>query len=74
VANRVSVDRRHFDRRMPQRRALLDEVCDGRAPLLITRRNARSVVLMLEEDYDGLMEMVHLANSPADAVHLRYHY
>jgi antitoxin YefM len=43
------------------------EVCNGRAPLVITRRNARSVVLMSEEDYDGLMETVHLLNSPANA-------
>ena len=35
--------------------------------LVITRRNARSVVLMSEEDYDGLMETVHLLNSPANA-------
>jgi antitoxin YefM len=48
----------------------MDEVCNGRAPLLITRRNARSVVLMSEEDYDGLMETVHLLNSPANAVRL----
>jgi antitoxin YefM len=50
--------------------AYMDEVCNGRAPLLITRRNARSVVLMSEEDYDGLMETAHLLNSPANAGHL----
>ena len=32
--------------------------------------NARSVVLMSEEDYDGLMETVHLLNSPANASRL----
>jgi len=42
----------------------MDEVCDGRAPLVVTRQNARSVVLMSEEDYDGLMETVHLLNAP----------
>lgn len=41
----------------------MDEVCNGRAPLVITRRNARSVVLMAEEDYDGLIETAHLLNS-----------
>jgi hypothetical protein len=45
-------------------------VCNGRAPLVITRRNARSVVLMSEEDYDGLTETVHLLNSPANAARL----
>ena len=48
----------------------MDEVCDGRAPLVVTRQNARSVVLMSEEDYDGLMETVHLLNSPANAERL----
>ena len=50
--------------------ACMDEVCNGRAPLLITRRNARRVVLMSEEDYDSLMETAHLLNSPANAVRL----
>ena len=50
--------------------ASMDEVCNGRAPLLITRRNARSVVLMSEEDYDGLLETAHLLNSPANAARL----
>jgi len=48
----------------------MDEVCDGRAPLVVTRQNARSVVLMSEEDYDGLIETVHLLNSPANAERL----
>ena len=50
--------------------AYMDEVCNGRAPLVITRRNARSVVLMSEEDYDGLIETVHRLNSPANAARL----
>jgi antitoxin YefM len=48
----------------------MDEVCDGRSPLVVTRQNARSVVLMSEEDYGGLMETVHLLNSPANAERL----
>jgi antitoxin YefM len=39
-------------------------------PLLVTRRNERSVVLMSEEVYDGLMETVHLLGSPANAARL----
>jgi antitoxin YefM len=35
-----------------------------------TRQNARSVVIMSEEDYDGLMETVHLLKSPANAARL----
>jgi antitoxin YefM len=48
----------------------MDEVCNDRAPLLVTRQNARSVVLMSEEDYEGLMETVHLLKSPANAARL----
>jgi antitoxin YefM len=48
----------------------MDEVCDARAPLFVTRQNARSVVLLSEEDYEGLMETVHLLKSPANAARL----
>ncbi|MHB8272556.1 type II toxin-antitoxin system Phd/YefM family antitoxin [Bradyrhizobium sp.] len=48
----------------------MEEVCDSRAPLLVTRQNARSVVIMSEDDYEGLMETVHLLNSPANAARL----
>jgi antitoxin YefM len=48
----------------------MDEVCDSRAPLLVTRQNARSVVIMSEQDYEGLMETVHLLKSPANAARL----
>lgn len=50
--------------------AYMDEVCDGRSPLVITRQNARSVVMLAEEDYEGLMETVHLLRSPANAARL----
>jgi len=48
----------------------MDAVCDNRAPLFVTRQNARSVVLISEEDYEGLMETVHLLKSPANAMRL----
>ena len=48
----------------------MDEVCNDRAPLFVTRQNARSVVLMSEDDYEGLMETVHLLKSPANAARL----
>jgi antitoxin YefM len=48
----------------------MEEVCDSRAPLVVTRQNARSVVLISEEDYEGLMETVHLLKSPANAARL----
>ena len=48
----------------------MDEVCNTRAPLLVTRQNARSVVMVAEDDYEGLMETVHLLRAPANAVRL----
>jgi len=48
----------------------MDEVCDSRAPLFVTRQNARSVVVMSEDDYEGLMETVHLLKSPVNAARL----
>ena len=45
---------------------LMDKVCDSRAPLLVTRQNARSVVMLSEDEYEGLMETVHLLRSPAN--------
>jgi antitoxin YefM len=48
----------------------MDEVCNTHAPLLVTRQNARSVVLVSEDDYEGLMETVHLLRSPANATRL----
>ena len=48
----------------------MDQVCNTRAPLVVTRQNARSVVMVSEEDYEGLMETVHLLRSPANAQRL----
>jgi antitoxin YefM len=50
--------------------AYMEKVCDEHAPLVVTRQNARSVVLLSEEEYEGLMETVHLLKSPANAVRL----
>jgi antitoxin YefM len=48
----------------------MDEVCNTRAPLLVTRQNARSVVMVSEEDYEGLLETAHLLRSPVNAARL----
>lgn len=48
----------------------MDRVCDSRNPLVVTRQNARSVVLVSEEEYEGLMETLHLLRSPTNATRL----
>ena len=48
----------------------MDKVCDSRAPLLVTRQNARSVVIVSEAEYEAMMETVHLLRSPANAERL----
>lgn len=48
----------------------MDEVCDSRAPLVVTRQNARSVVMLAEAEYESLLETLHLLRSPANAERL----
>jgi antitoxin YefM len=48
----------------------MDEVCDSHAPLHVTRRSARTVVMVSEDDFEGLIETVHLLKSPANAERL----
>ena len=48
----------------------MEKVCDDHAPLFVTRQNAGTVVLLAEEEYEGLMETVHLLKSPANAARL----
>ena len=49
----------------------MDEVCDSHAPLHVTRQNARTVVMISEEEYEGMVETLHLLRSPANAIRLR---
>ena len=48
----------------------MDEVCDLHVPVTVTRQKGRSVVVMSEEEYDGIMETLHLLKSPANAERL----
>ncbi len=48
----------------------LDEVVDSRAPLTVTRRGGRSVVVIAEEEWRGMEETLHLMSSPKNAEHL----
>ena len=48
----------------------LDNVCDSRAPLVVTRRNGESVVMLALSEYESLEETLHLLSNPANAEHL----
>ena len=45
----------------------MDKVCDDHAPVVVTRKNARSVVMMSLEDYQALEETAWLLRSPGNA-------
>ena len=49
---------------------IMDEVCDSKDVVIVTRQNARSVILISEEEYSGMLETLHLLRSPANAERL----
>jgi antitoxin YefM len=48
----------------------MEQVCDSRAPLHVTRQNARGVVLVSEDEFESMIETLHLLRSPANAARL----
>ncbi|GBD49490.1 type II toxin-antitoxin system Phd/YefM family antitoxin [Methylopila sp. Yamaguchi] len=48
----------------------LDDVVDSRAPLLVTRKGGRSVVVISEEEWRGMEETLYLMSNPRNAEHL----
>ncbi|MCF6211442.1 MAG: type II toxin-antitoxin system prevent-host-death family antitoxin [Gammaproteobacteria bacterium] len=51
-------------------KSVLDEVVDDADYTIISRRDAEDAVVMSLEQFNGLMETVHLLKSPANAAHL----
>lgn len=51
--------------------AYMEQVCKTQAPLTITRQSGAAVVVMSEDEYEGLLETVHLLKSPANASRLQ---
>lgn len=49
----------------------MEKVCDDHSPVIITRKNARAVVVMALEDYNAIEETAYLLRSPANAERLR---
>ena len=51
-------------------KSVLDRVVDDADYTIISRRDAEDAVVMSMEQFNGLMETVHLLKSPANALHL----
>ncbi len=45
----------------------MDRVCDDHSPIIVTRKSARSVVMISLEDYEALAETAYLLRSPENA-------
>jgi antitoxin YefM len=48
----------------------IDAVCDDHDPVIITKKNDRSVVMLSLEDYQSLEETAYLLRSPKNATRL----
>lgn len=48
----------------------MERVCDEHEPLIITRKNANSVVMLSLEDYNAMEETMYLLQNPANALRL----
>lgn len=51
-------------------KSVLDQVVSDADYTVITRRDSEDAVVMSFDHFNGLMEMVHLLKSPANATHL----
>ncbi len=51
-------------------KSVLDQVVDDAAYTIIARRDAEDAVVMSLDQFNSLMETVHLLKSPANAAHL----
>ena len=48
----------------------MDQVCDDHTPIIVTRQNNPSVVMLSLEDYQALEETAYLLRSPKNAKRL----
>ena len=48
----------------------MDQVCDDMAPVIITRKKHKSVVMMSLEEYNSLIETAYLLQSPKNVQRL----
>jgi len=50
---------------------LMDSVVEDRDPIVVTRRGAKSVVMLSLEEYEAMAETLHLLRSPKNARRLQ---
>jgi antitoxin YefM len=48
----------------------MKEVCDDHDPVIVTRKNSESVIIISLEDYESLTETTYLLQSPKNAQRL----
>ena len=49
----------------------MEQVCDDHNTVIITRKNARAVVMMSLEDFNAIQETAYLLRNPSNAERLR---
>lgn len=50
---------------------LMDSVVEDRDPVVVTRRGAKSIVILSLEEYEAMAETLHLLRSPKNARRLQ---
>ena len=50
--------------------AMMDQVCADHTPVIVTRQNQQSVIMLSLEDYESLVETAYLLRSPKNAERL----
>lgn len=45
----------------------MEKVCDDHSPIIITRKNSNSVVMMSLDDFEAMEETTYLLRSPKNA-------
>ncbi len=60
-----------FSRARNNLKSILDEVVSNFTTTIITRRDSEDAVVMSLENYNSIMETLHLLRSPANAEHLK---
>lgn len=64
---RINMDTITYSEARSKLAKTMEKVCDDHAPVIITRKNSRSVVMMSLDDYAAMEETTYLLRSPKNA-------